>query len=307
MAMPYDGTGGSATNVIRGIDVDKLAKGFAVEANVFKQFCTTSKTNAREIRWYKKTAGFLDSTGTTGMTTSDISNTSSLARPHVIQPELSRKTSYVRKFMAESPWLSIEDINDSDIDILATTVRDVTAGVQRKVDLRIYSVLVEAAEATPTVPNPTDMPDGASTGPGWNTVASCNPITDILTAKQSIRSFGYDPEGAVVLMNSIEHKWLMNYLINVKGSSIPAFSSDKVKTGVVMELLGCRIVVSENVTTDSVIVFVPQRTLTFKSYMPLATAILDEPGIGKKFRVWEECEVLLTDPNSGYHITNTIV
>jgi len=44
---------------IRGIDIDKLAKGFADEENDFKNITTLSTTSAREIRWYKKTSGFL--------------------------------------------------------------------------------------------------------------------------------------------------------------------------------------------------------------------------------------------------------
>ena len=43
---------------IRGIDIDKLAKGFADEQNVMKKFVTLSKTKAREIRWYQKESGF---------------------------------------------------------------------------------------------------------------------------------------------------------------------------------------------------------------------------------------------------------
>ena len=34
---------------IRGIDIDKLAKGFADEENILKKFVTVSSTSAREI------------------------------------------------------------------------------------------------------------------------------------------------------------------------------------------------------------------------------------------------------------------
>ena len=40
---------------IRGIDIDKLARGFADEVLVLKKFLRVSKTNAREIRSYSKT------------------------------------------------------------------------------------------------------------------------------------------------------------------------------------------------------------------------------------------------------------
>lgn len=292
---------------IRGINIDKLAKGFADEANIFKNFVQKSTTNAREMRWYKKTSGFLDTPDTTAVTASQISNTSSLARPFVVEQSWTRMTSYVKKFFVESPMISMEDIKDADVDILATNVRDLVRAVARQVDQRIYAVLTEAAAATPTIPNPTNVQTTAAVADGWNDVETGDPITDILVGKRKIRAAGYDPEGCILLMNPIEHQFLLQFLINVKGSSIPAFSSEKVKTGVVMELLGCKVVVSELATTDYVIQFVPQRAATWKSFMPITSVVIDEAGIGKKIRCWEEGECLLTDPMAVHIITDTTV
>src|SRR3990167_9797961 len=111
---------------IRGIDIDKLAKGFADEEFIFKQFLTVTTTSAREIRWYQKTAGTLDSTDTTGITASQIANVSHGALPVVIEQSWKRNTSRVQKYFVESPWISFEDIRDSDPDVLATNVRDLT-------------------------------------------------------------------------------------------------------------------------------------------------------------------------------------
>jgi hypothetical protein len=127
-----------------------------------------------------------------------------------------------------------------------------------------------------------------------------------LAAKQAIRSYGYNPENAVLYINSIEHKNLLNYLISVKGSSIPSFSSEKVRSGVVMELLGLQVVVSENATTDYALVFVPQRSATWKSFMPITAGTISDLGIGTKIRCWEEGECLLTDPKAVYLITDTV-
>jgi len=292
---------------IRGINIDKLAKGFADEANIFKKFVTLSKTKAREIRWYQKTSGFLDSVTTTGITGSQISNVAERSRPTVVEQSWTRQTSYVKKYFVESPTISTEDIKDSDIDILATNVRDLVRAVARKVDLRIYSVLTEAAAATPTVPNPTTVNTTAAVADGWNDTATGNPIKDILVGKRKIRQASYDPEGSILLMNPIEHEFLLDFLISVKGSSIPGFSSEKVKSGVVMEILGTNVVVSENATTDYVIQWVPSRAATWKSFMPLKSVVMNDPGIGKKIRVWEEGECLLTDPLAVHVITDTTV
>lgn len=279
---------------LRGLDVDKLAKGFADEQNIFKKFCTVTNTSAREIRWYSKTAGFLDSTDTTAITASQLANQGFKSRPVVVEQSWTRNTSYVRKYFVESPVISDEDIKDCDIDILATNIRDLTRAVERQVDARIYSVLTTAS----------GVQTGAATA-CWDVAATADPIKDILTMKQALRAYGYDPEGSVLALNSIEHRNLLTWLINVKGSSIPSFSSNKVETGVVMELLGCRVVVSENATTDQAALFIPQRSCTWKSFMPVTATTINDPGIGTKIRVWEEGEAICTDPKSVYVLTNT--
>lgn len=289
----------SAMAEIRGIDIDKLAKGFADEEFIFKKFVVNSTTSAREIRWYKKTAGVLDSSDTSGITASQIANTAFKSRPVVVEQSWTRQTSYVRKYFVESPVLTDEDIKDTDVDILATNVRDLVRAVANQVDTRIWNVITENL-------SPTNINTAAATGTGWDDTTNGNPILDILAGKQAIRSYGYNPEGCVLVMNSIEHKNLLNYLISVKGSSIPNFSSEKVKSGVVMEILGCQVLVSENATTDYVCLWVPNRAATWKSFTAITSVTVKDPGIGTKIRVWEEGECLLTDPRAVHLITDTV-
>ena len=291
---------------IRGIDIDKLAKGFADEASILKGFCTVANTTAREIRWYQKTAGFLDSVDTTGITLSQIAGVSERSLPTVVEQSWTRNTSYVKKFFVESPTISEEDIRDSDVDILATNVRDLVRAVANQVDLRIYAVLIESAAATPTTPNPTNVNTTAAVQDGWDDVVTGNPVLDIMIGNRKIRAQSYDTNEIVLYINPIEHQNLLNYLITVKGSSIPNFSSEKVQTGVVMEILGNKVVVSQNATTDFAYQFIPKRSLTWKSFMPITSTVINDPGIGRKIRVWEEGEALLTDPNSVHAITDTV-
>lgn len=294
---------------IRGIDIDKLAKGFADEASVLKNFVVKSKTMAREIRWYQKTAGFLDSVDTTGVTASKIYNVPERALPTVVEQSWTRKTSYVKKFMVESPTISEEDIKDSDVDVLATNVRDLVRAVANQVDIRIYSTLIEAAAATPTTPNPTDTLTTAATGTGWDDTTNGNPVLDIMVGNQKIRSQGIIADEIVLYINPIEHKNLLNYLITVKGSSIPQFASEQLKKNVLMEILGNKVVVSENATTDYALQFVPSGThasAVWKEFTPMSSTVIDDPGIGKKIRVWERGEALLVFPKSVHQITDTV-
>jgi|TARA_R100001244_G_C5155878_1_gene130378 hypothetical protein len=284
----------SGEQTIRGLDIDKLAKGFADEENVFKAICTVSTTMARELRWYKKGTGFLDSVDTTGITASQIANTSSRSLPVVVEQNWTRQTSYIRKYFVESPLISMEDIKDTDIDILATNIRDLVRGVARQVDKRIYDVL-SAGVGNTTAATAT-----------WDngTQSNVNIIKDLLVAKRKIREQGYNPEGAFLLLTPNDHELMVTNLIFTKGSSIPAFSSEKMSSGVVMNILGLKVIVSTNVDADEAMVVVGQRALTWKSFMPITSVVMDEPGIGKKIRVWEEGECLVTDPSAMSAITN---
>lgn len=282
---------------IRGIDVQKFVTGFADEDSVLKRYCRQSPTSSREIRWFQKTAGYVSPATTSGITSNMASNTAARALAPVANQSWTRNTSYVRKYYVKSEIISMEDEADTDVDVLATTIRDLLRGVASQVDTRIFNVLTESLSVS-------TITTVASTAP-WDTVATCNPILDLMAAKQKIRAQRYNPEGGIIYMNSIEHKNLLNYLINVKGSSIPSFSSDKVVDGRVMELLGLNVVVSENATTDYAVVFLPQVSVAWKSFKPLTSEVEKIVGVGKVVHVWEEGEALLENPKSVCLITNT--
>jgi len=276
---------------IRGIDIDKLAKGFADEEFIFKKFCTVTPTSAREIRWYQKTSGVLSVTSPSSITVGEG------ARPDVLEQSWTRNTSYVKKYFIESPMLSEEDIRDSDIDILATTVRDLTRAVASAVDTAIYDAITDGSGIETT----------AAVADGWDDATTGNPILDLLTGARKIRANGYDISDLVLWINPIEYQNLLNYIITVKGSSIPAMASVKAGDGVLMTIVGQRVVVSNNATTDEAVQLVPNRACTWKSFTPITARTIEEVGIGTKIRVWEEGVPILTDPKAVHVITDTVV
>ncbi len=291
---------------IRSLDIDKLARGFADEENILKNFTRSETTKAREIRTYQKTSGFLD-TATTDDTAISLIPTSQFARPFVTEQSWTRNTDYVKDFMVESPWISLSDIKDNDVDILNTNVRDIVRAVQRKVDLRIFAILTNALAATPTLPltGSVTVQNTGATGTGWDDAAAGNPIKDILVGQRKIRQQGYDPRRAVIGMNSLEHEFLLDFLITQKGSSIPSFSVEKLRSGAVMEILGNDVVVNEHFTTDWVYQWIPEVALAWKSFTALTAARIEEKLVGVKIRVLEQGEAILTDPNAVHIISDT--
>jgi hypothetical protein len=279
---------------IRGIDINKLVEGFANVDIILKNYVRVVKTTAREMRWYQKTAGYLTSPTTDGVTT-DMIETASKAMPVVIENSYTRNTSYVKKFFASSPLLSIEDLNDADPDIWGDIIQDAARAVNKKVDSRILTVLDASGCQT-----------GAATGNGWNVDADGDPILDFMTAIEAIETYGYSTGDLVAYMNPAEKKWLMRWLISVKGSSIPGFSSSKVEGGEIMTLLGVKVVSDPNRPTDTVTFFSPSKAVIWREFMPMTSAIIDEPGIGKTVRVWQEGEAIRPNPNAVYKLTDVI-
>ena len=303
--MTYDT---SAEADIRGINIDKAIKGFGELIPTFKKFTNQSKTKNREIRWFRKGLSLatamnpLDTLTTQGVTGSMMANTSFKAKPFVVEQSWERQTSHIRKYFVESPTISMEDLKDSDIDVLGGNLKELVKAVHFKIDRRIYDILTEAAVSG--TPNPTNVNSTASTDP-WSTTATCNPVLDLLNAKMEIAAAGYNPEGAICLMNPLEYKNFLNFLIMVKGSSVPSLAAEKMKSGVVMEMLGLKFVSSIQATADWVVTFVPNEAVTWKEFMPLTSTVIKDPGIGTKVRVWSEGEGYLTDPLA-VHILTTV-
>ena len=282
---------------IRGLNIDKLAKGFAEEIIGLDKYINSSPTSAREIRWYQKTAGILGLTGpTTGITTSQIANTDFGSLPVVVNQTWTRNTSYVRKYFVTSELITDEDISDSDVDIFATYVRDLVRAVEQQKNLRIWNVISEGGTAT-------NLNSRAITDE-WDDATNMIPIADMIAAKASIRSNGYNPEGAIFLINDVTHGHLLNWIIATKGANIPVFSSQAVVQGRVMEFMGTNVVVDVNVTADKALLFVPQVLATWKEFSGIKTAVVDEPLMGKKIRVSLEGEAILHDPKAGTLLTN---
>lgn len=284
---------------IRGIDIQKLAEGFADVGIVLSKYIPTVSATARELRWYSKTSGaasgnFLASPTTTGVTT-DMIETASKAMPVVIENTYTRNTNYVKKFFASSPLISIEDIKDCDPDVWGDLIKDTVRAVNKKKDARALTVLDASGCGT-----------AAATGNGWNVDADADPVLDFLAAIESIESYGYNADDLIAYMNPAEKKWLLRWLITVKGSSIPGFSSSKVENGDVMSLMGIKIVSDPLRPTDTVTIFSPSQAVKYKEFVPLTTAVIDEPGVGKTVRVWTEGEFIRYNPYAVFKLTDTI-
>ena len=274
---------------IFGLDIDRLAKGFGDQMYTFLAECQVRKMKGDSVRWFSKTAGTLSAT-----TPSVTSNVAPGARPTTLEVSWTRTTSYKKTFFVEG-FLDDEDIDDAEIDTFSTTVRDLTEVIVRDRDAHVWDVMSDSQSGT----NIQTFATTAQGGDQWDAANyAADPLVDINYAKKLIKDQGYNPEGATLLLDTVGYASLINWLISGKGSSIPGFSSEKVKTGIVLNILGVNIKVSLNVTTDYAVLIVPKRAVTYSESKGVTATTDVNSQIGRNIRIKASGIAYRTDPQA---------
>jgi hypothetical protein len=280
---------------IRGMDVDKVVKGFALSTYIFKNEVSQSSMSGDSVRWYQETAADLTATAP-----SKISNISPLSSFATLEPSWTRNTSYPKKYGVES-FLSMEDIKSADIDVLARTLLRLTRAISKQVDADIWNVITENQSAS----NIQTFATTAVGGDQWDAAnAAANPIKDLLHAKKLIDDYNYSTEDLTAFMSPQDYENVLSWIF-AKGAQAPNVSDSIAKGGRITEIAGIKIKVSVNVTADYCLVANAKVAATWKSYNELTSRVIEEVGIGSKVRVWEAGICILTDPKACVLITDT--
>lgn len=283
---------GAGQALIRGLEIDKVSKDMFEEALIFKREVKTESTPSREIRWYQKTSGYLTTTAP-----AKISNIPYGARPFILRQTWTRNTSYAKKYLLDSEMIDMEDETDSDVQIFMNTVEDLTGAVANDLDGDIWDVVSESQ-------TPTNINDVTSTA-AWDATSGQNPYEDVAEAEQLIREQTKRNPTLKLYLSAKGHKDLKVWLVTIKGSSIPGFSSQLVDNKQLLVFDGKQVIVSENVTADYAMVANLERGAIYKEFMPLKTWIITEEGIGRKVRIGTNGITLLVRPKYIALISNT--
>ena len=282
---------------IRDLFINKLLKGFSDEVLTFKGMVTTTPTSAREIRWQQKTAGFLSGVTTTGMTTNIGANMSPLSLPSVVRQSFTRNTSYIREFFHTTPLLGDQDLKDNMVGLLAVFGRDLIRKIAYDVNSHIFDLLSGGRDGTLG-----NILSGNATA-AWDGAIAPKIVTDIERGKEAIREQNYEPTHLFLCPH--DYASLMIELVETRASGVPGFSSQRIVNGVITEILGLQVVVSNSVTqrtSGNAIVCNPAQAVTYYEFSSLNSATITEPLIGVTIRAKEEGVATLTDINSSYMI-----
>ncbi len=278
---------------LRGLDIDKVSKDLFEEALIFKKEVTVQSTSSREIRWYQKTAGYITLTSP-----ARISPIQPGSKPFVAEQSWTRNTSQVVKYFLESPTINMEDESDNDVQVFMNNAEDLTAAVANDLDGDIWNVASEDQSAS--------LINAVTSTAAWDATSGQDPYEDIAQAEQLIREQTKRPVNNLALYVSAKgHKDLKVWLVSIKGSSVPGFSSQIAKDGSLLMFDGKRVVVSENVTADFAMVADLSRSVIYKEFKSLTTAIIKDEGVGRKIRIWTHGLALLVRPQYNTLISNT--
>lgn len=275
---------------LRAENVNSAVKGFALKLFKMKQVLLSQSSGSWTETYYRENASELTANGETR----DIQGVArGAAFPHV-DPNWTKHQGVHIKFAAEG-LVFLEDKLTDAIDVQARTIMRVARSIANSVDSYIYTTLSGA----------TGISTGAATA-NWDsaTIADRDPIRDILTAIQTLDESNYDAlSNGYLLINPKDYR---NLMMNSKVINNPSFkTADVVSNGVVGQVAGLRIIKSTTVDADEAMVIISQRAATWKSAVPLTSAVIEDKGINFKIRSWKIGHVQVTDPAAIYVITNT--
>jgi hypothetical protein len=120
-----------------------------------------------------------------------------------------------------------------------------------------------------------------------------------------LRADGVDALGGngYLVLNGTDYT---NVISNAKVLSHPTFKTvSAIENGVVNELCGLKIMLSETVTADQAYIVVKGEALVWKQAQALKVETIEDPGKSTTLRIWERGCVQVHAPNAICKITNT--
>lgn len=282
---------------IFGLDIDKFVQGVEKFTYNFLAEFKKIKIKGDSKRWFTKDPVRIAAIGAPSAT----KNVSPGSRPATQEVSWTRTTSYVKKYFVEG-FLDKEDITDAEIDVYGTTLQDLTERIIRDRDIDLYDLMTEGL-------SPSAIQTFATTAVGgdqWDAPNfAADPIKDFNRAIRLIKAAGFNDKISAI-MNPIEYENLINWLISGKGSSISGFSSEKIKSGAVMDLLGVSIKVSTEATTDYVLFTIGPRAQSYAEAEGMTSNTTVDPGVGRNIRVWTRGIGYRTNPTGNVLLTDTV-
>jgi|SRR3989339_8627 len=272
--------------------IDSAVKAVSKEMAVLKTLCTIDTSDSWTESYFRETND--DSTG--GGTYSSIAGIPQMAPFPFVQVTETKVSSVILKYGDES-IISLEMQQAATVPMLQRHILRMARKINYQIDTVIEAAMAASFGNTVAI----------TAGNEWNsaTEANRNPVKDILDSIQMLRADGInalDGNGYLIL-NGTDYT---NVISNTKILNHPTFKSvSVVENGVVNELVGLKIMISETITADTAFVVHKGESLVWKQAQALQSITIDDPGKSTTIRAWERGCIQVQAPNGICKITNT--
>jgi hypothetical protein len=279
---------------LRAEYIDGAVKAIALMEYKLRTLCNVDSSNAWTESYFRET-----NTELTGGTNSPVKGIPRMAPFPAGTASWTKVSSLIDKYGMEGD-ISYEDELLDNIPVLQRTVLKIGRAVSYAIDQQIAAVMLASAGNSVAI----------TAGSEWDsaTVANRDPVFDILTAIQTLRTDNIDAlnGNGYLCVNGTDYT---NILSNSKITNNPSFkTADVVSNGVVGQICGLKIMVTEALeatTPDVAYVVVAKEALTWKQAQPLTVVQIVQPGIKRTVRAFELGVCQCPNPNAICKITNT--
>jgi len=272
--------------------IDSAVKAVNADMARLRTLCVNDSSDAWTESYYRET----NDDSTDGGTGSSIKGIPQMAPFPFVEVKETKVSGVILKFGDES-IISLEMQQRATVPMLQRHILRMARKINYQVDVHINAIM--SADAGNTF--------GITAGNEWDsaTVANRDPIYDFLYGINMLRADGIDAltGNGYIVMNGTDYT---NVISNSKVLNHPTFRAvSAVQNGVVNELVGLKILLSEAITADQAYIVVKGQSLVWKQQQALKVVTIDDPGKSTTIRAWEFGLCQLHAPNGICKITNT--
>ena len=277
---------------LRSEHIDAAVKAVVKIEEKWKALCTIDSSSDYTESYFRETNDDATDTGTY----SPIKGVPEFAPFPYVDVTETKFSSVVDKYAATS-LISMEASQYATVPMLQRKIYRIGRKIIYQIDVKIESDVFDDAGNNLAI----------ATGNEWDsaTEVNRNPIKDIADAIQTLRADGIDAlsGNGFLVLNGTDYT---NVITNTKVLNHPTFKSvSAIQNGVVNELMGLKVMISEATQTDVAYVLVAKQGMVWKQASALQTVTTVTPGKFTQIDAWERGVFQLQAPNEICKITNT--
>ena len=272
--------------------IDSAVKAVSADLAVLKTLTTIDTSDAWTESYFRETND--DDTG--GGTHSSIAGIPQMAPFPFVQVTETKVSSVILKYGDES-IISLEMQQAATVPMLQRHILRMARKINWQIDTVINSAMSDDFGNTVAV----------AAGYEWDsdTIANRDPIKDILNGIQTLRVDGInalDGNGYLVV-NGTDYT---NIVSNSKVLNHPTYKTvSVVQNGVVSELVGLKVMISEGITAETAYIVHKGEALVWKQAQAQQVVTIEDAGKSTTIRAWERGVIQVQAPNGICKFTNT--